>query len=72
MESTKVKGFFGLLVCLNGITIGVQADHYSDHVAWDVCEYVFIIFFTFELGLKIIAYKVFCIHSIPSPNPNSD
>jgi voltage-gated sodium channel len=57
MESTKVKGFFGILVCLNGLTIGIQADHYSDHIVWDICEYVFITLFTIELGLKLIAYK---------------
>ena len=55
MESVPSRVFFISLVCINGITIGIQADH-SDWDGWDPLEYVFVGLFTVEIALKLISF----------------
>jgi hypothetical protein len=57
MESNRVKSFFAVLVMLNGVSIGVQADNDPDWIGWGWMEMVFIGFFSLELGVKLVAYQ---------------
>lgn len=44
----------GLVVCVNAITVGLSTD--SDWSGWDVLEYVFTTFYSFEIVMKVSAF----------------
>jgi len=56
-EGNWFKWFFISLVGINGILVGIQADHAEDdHLAWKSVEYFFILAFIVELVSKIVGF----------------
>jgi len=53
-EGDKFKLFFIILVCINGVLIGVQADYPDWTGLWTVTEFFFLSMFLIELGTKLI------------------
>lgn len=54
-ESTVCRFLFISLVLINGVLIGVEADH-PEGDFWDIVEYFFVIIFTFEIAMKLIGF----------------
>eukprot|EP00746_Dinoflagellata_sp_MGD_P140766 gnl/MRDRNA2_/MRDRNA2_73964_c0_seq1.p1 gnl/MRDRNA2_/MRDRNA2_73964_c0~~gnl/MRDRNA2_/MRDRNA2_73964_c0_seq1.p1 ORF type:complete len:541 (-),score=83.19 gnl/MRDRNA2_/MRDRNA2_73964_c0_seq1:170-1792(-) len=40
------------MICINGIIIGVETDHGDGSLAWEVLEFVFLVFYTIELLMR--------------------
>jgi hypothetical protein len=60
VESTLFNVCFALAVCINGVYIlaedAVRDDANDDHIVWFVMEFFFVVVFTFEFALKLLAY----------------
>jgi len=54
-ESTISRSIFISFVLLNGVLIGVEADHPDDDF-WDPVEYGFVLIFIFEISVKLIGF----------------
>lgn len=52
VEGFQFKLFFIILVCINGMLIGVEADHGNGSAAWQALEIFFLLGFTVELMIK--------------------
>ena len=46
-----------VLICINGISIGVQADNSPESLIWVHMEVFFVSVFALEITAKLIAYK---------------
>ena len=46
-------------MCINGIVIGVQADHDSGGDEWKMIELVFIVLFIFEILMKLVGFGIY-------------
>ncbi|CAE7470422.1 Cacna1c [Symbiodinium natans] len=45
-----------MVIILNALAIGVSLDVYRGHVAWQVLEYVFVVFYSLEFVVKVKVY----------------
>jgi len=60
---------FGALILLNAVSIGVQTEHMAHSqeedppLAFQICDSIFCVLFTLELGLRLVAYRLrfFCM-----------
>jgi len=57
-EGNQFKLVFISLVCINGVLIGVEADHGTTDIqlAWQIVEAIFLTFFGIELVTKMMAF----------------
>ena len=46
-------------MCINGVLIGVQADHDKGGNDWKVVELVFIVLFVIEILMKLIGFGMY-------------
>ena len=46
-------------MCINGVLIGVQADHDKGGSGWVLIELVFIVLFIFEILMKLIGFGTY-------------
>ena len=47
------------LVCINGVLIGVQADHDNGGSEWALIELVFTVLFIIEILMKLIGFGMY-------------
>ncbi|CAE7277253.1 Cacna1c [Symbiodinium natans] len=45
-----------IVIVANALVIGVSLDVYRGHIGWQVLEYVFVAFYTFEFAVKVWIY----------------
>lgn len=57
-DSMRFQGFFGLLIVINAIVVGIQSDIGDGKAGWTVLETLFLLLFCIELGLKIFAFRL--------------
>jgi len=55
-EGNNFKLVFITLVCINGVLIGVQADHGENVEFWQIVEFCFLVAFVVELGSKLAGF----------------
>lgn len=61
-ESTLFKAIFTLIIIINAVLIGVEADTDYDYHFWMTLEVFFVAAFVLELGLKLLAFQLLFFH----------
>lgn len=54
-QSGKFNIFTTVIICINGLIIGIETDHGDGSLGWEVVEYIFLVVYTVELAIRLCA-----------------
>ena len=57
MDHVLVKTFIIIVVIVNAVVIGIEADYGDGSPVWEVIELTFLTIFTVELALNVYAFR---------------